>query len=94
MNDEKYEANDGRENPFVKQARDAMANAATTIKDGISRMNVQGLMDNSRFQRLNKESSNITIPVRVIKQDRLREIIGEICGVYVDVVGQTYGPGG
>ena len=94
MNDEKYKGNEGQESPLVRQAREAIQQAATSVKEGIVNMNDEVAEEIRGFDRLKKDSSGITIPVRVIKQDRLREIVGEICGVYVDVVGQTYGPGG
>lgn len=94
MNDEKYKGNEGQESPLVRQAREAIQQAATSVKEGIASMNDEVAEEIRGFDWLKKDSSGITIPVRVIKQDRLREIVGEICGVYVDVVGQTYGPGG
>ena len=94
MNDEKYKGNEGQESPFVRQTREAVQQAAASIKEGIANVNTEVAEEIRGLDRLKKDSSGITIPVRVIKQDRLREIIGEICGVYVDVVGQTYGPGG
>ena len=40
------------------------------------------------------EDQNFRIPARVIGTDKMRDIIQKICDTYVEVVSQTYGPGG